>query len=102
MVFFFGPNRFRPAPGYSDATRPGGGPTLDYQHLARLVDYLAFGLPVVLGLSALVLGTRDSLSHYYYAPLVGDIFVVALGLIGTFLIAYRGESPTESRLALLD
>lgn len=40
----------------------------------------------------------DSISHYYYSSL-GALFGIALAFIGTFLIAYRGESVCESWLA---
>ncbi len=42
---------------------------------------------------------RDSLSHYYYARLSGDLFIMALAFAGAMLVAYRGETPRINRLA---
>ncbi len=43
----------------------------------------------------------DSISHFYYAQYLGGVFIAALVFIGTFLLAYRGESARESRLATM-
>ena len=73
---------------------------VDQQVLAFLVGVIALGLPIAL-LVATALGTcfYDSISHFYFSQFFGDIFVVALAAIGTFLLAYRGESQNENRLA---
>lgn len=42
-----------------------------------------------------------SLSHYYYAPLVGNLFVGVLFIIGALLIGYGGENWVESFTAKL-
>ncbi|MEY1555502.1 hypothetical protein AB3Y40_07680 [Yoonia sp. R2331] len=44
---------------------------------------------------------RDSLSHYYYARLSGDLFVMALAFAGAMLMAYRGETARINRLATI-
>lgn len=44
---------------------------------------------------------RDSLSHYYYARISGDLFIVALTIAGAMLVAYRGETRRINRLASL-
>jgi len=89
---------FKPDPKF---TR-GRSYELDQQFLAFLVGCVAIGLPLVM-----LLGWRlgacfyDSLSHFYYAQFFGDIFVAALVFIGTFLVAYRGESKRESLFATI-
>ena len=74
---------------------------LDQQRLAALVGTVAIGLPFIMLFAVFVVGNcfYDSISHFYYTQLFGDIFVVALAFIGTFLIAYRGENPKENQLA---
>jgi len=90
--FQFGRDRYRHDP---DRRR-----VIDSQILAALVGTIAILLPIVL-----YLGTKlgvcfyDSLSHFYYASFLGSVFVGALIFIGTFLMAYRGESPDEGTLA---
>ena len=42
---------------------------------------------------------RDSLSHFYYSPAGGNVFVILLSLIAGALMFYRGENPEEGRLA---
>ena len=44
---------------------------------------------------------RDSLSHFYYSPAGGNVFVILLSLIAGALMFYRGENPWEGRLASL-
>ncbi|MDH3668109.1 MAG: hypothetical protein OEN23_14370 [Paracoccaceae bacterium] len=72
------------------------------QWLAFGVGFVAFGLPIAL-LVSLRWGTcfYDSISHFYYSRVAGDLFVGALFFIGTFLLAYRGEAKWENRLSKL-
>lgn len=97
--------RFQPDPDYNDHNSLRY--RLDQQFLSFLVGLVALGLPFVL-----ILGWRtgvfglvphgcfyDSISHFYYARFLGDVFVAALSFIGAFLIAYRGESWKENVLA---
>ena len=42
---------------------------------------------------------RDSLSHFYYSPAGGNVFVILLSLIAGALMFYRGENRVEGRLA---
>ncbi len=42
---------------------------------------------------------RDSLSHYYYARLSGEVFVILLAIAGAMLVAYRGETAKINRRA---
>ncbi len=44
---------------------------------------------------------RDSLSHYYYARLSGDLFIIALAFAGAMLVAYRGETRRINVLATI-
>lgn len=42
---------------------------------------------------------RKSLSHYYYSPYAGVVFVMLLAFVGTLLTAYRAEARHVRRLA---
>jgi hypothetical protein len=66
--------------------------------LAVMVASVAFGLPVILWLGAWAepVCFRDSISHFYYDPWLGPVFVGLLFFIGAFLIAYTGETFWES------
>ena len=70
------------------------------QWLAFGVGCVAFGLPI-----AMLIGSwwgtcfYDSISHFYYSRVAGDLFVGALFFIGTFLLAYRGDATWENRLS---
>jgi hypothetical protein len=73
---------------------------LDLQKLSVIIGILAMAIPVVLVVGTVVGECPfDSISHYYYSRLLGGFFVIALAFVGTFLIAYRGESDRESNLA---
>lgn len=65
--------------------------------LAFLVGLVALCLPFVMVAGAAIGETcfRDSISHYYYAPFLGSVFVGFLIFIGGFLIAYTGEHWME-------
>lgn len=81
---------------YSD----GQGYIIDQQFIAFLVGLTAIGLPFVMFFSANIgVCFFDSISHFYYAPFFGSVFVASLAFIGTFLLAYRGENKSESQLA---
>ena len=67
------------------------------RYLAALVGLVAMGLPILLWLSQSPENPlRDTISHYYYAPLWGDVFIGALFFIGGFLICYQGQNKWES------
>lgn len=74
---------------------------IDQGALALWVGLVAISLPIILVTWASVSGAcdRDSISAYYYSRWTGDLFVVMLAFIGTFLIAYRGENRWENWLA---
>ena len=64
--------RYQPPSDYVYARDP----TLrfDQRRLARVVGFIAFGLPIILGVGGLVLGEfRDALSGYYYEESRGAI-----------------------------
>lgn len=78
---------------------PGDGSfiTIDQRKLAGVVGLVAFMLPTVMIIAAFTKLTpfaktcyRDSISHYYYAPFLGSIFIGALVFIGAYLLAYQG------------
>lgn len=97
-VFEAGESRFQPDPTYGYENNRQY--VIDQRFLAALVGTIAIGLPLVMLLGAAIGPCfYVSISHFYYAQFFGDIFVVALAVIGTFLVAYRGASPRESRLA---
>lgn len=70
--------------------------------LATVVGGVALFLPHILyvvdrwnGLSC----QQDSLSHYYFVPGAGDVFVLSLAIVGVVLFAYRGENRIDARVA---
>ncbi len=77
------------------------------RRLALIVGALALALPgaMLLGVANPIWPTcmRDSISHFYYAPFLGSVFVGILFFIGAYLIVYRGEDAggAERRLATL-
>jgi hypothetical protein len=88
---------FQPAPQIRDFGADNAPETGMNARLAMLVGLIALGLPVVMLLTPVVGGClRDSISHHYYEPLVGSVFVGMLSFIGGFLIAYRGENRAEN------
>jgi len=80
-------------------------PTVNPRTLAFFVGVVALGLPTVLLVASLFpvseLRTcfRNSISNYYYAQFWGGPFIGALIFIGTYMLAYRGQHPAESRLS---
>ncbi|MEO0328025.1 MAG: hypothetical protein AAF217_05440 [Pseudomonadota bacterium] len=44
---------------------------------------------------------RDTISHVYYTPIWGDVFVALTAFVGLFLLFYRGQSRAERWLAIL-
>lgn len=92
--------RFQPDPGY--LRERGLKFVLDQQRLAFWVGIVAFGLPLAM-LAGVLAGTcfYDSISHFYFSRFLGAVLVAGLAFIGTFLIAYKGETRWENRLATL-
>jgi hypothetical protein len=92
-----GPHRYQPQPDLTPAQ------TVNQQNLARIVGYVTLGLPTLLILVGVFTETclYISLSHFYYAPLWGTIFVGSLVFIGTYLLVWQGQNRAERRLANL-
>ena len=75
----------------------------DQRRLASIVGYVAIGMPIILGLGGVLLGSfRQSLSGFYYEPvLLGDIFVGSLVFIGAVMFTYKGWNRKVGHLASL-
>ncbi|EAQ30007.1 hypothetical protein NAP1_04505 [Erythrobacter sp. NAP1] len=99
--FETGPARYQPPANYPYARDPKL--RFDQRRLARVVGFIAFAMPVVLGFGGYALGRfRVALSEYYYEViLLGDFFVGCLVAIGALLMAYRGWTPKVAQLATL-
>lgn len=71
------------------------------QKLSFYVGLVALFLPISLFVASAfeIYTDRDSISHFYYSWFLGDVFIVCLAFIGTFLIVYQGESNRETNLA---
>lgn len=67
------------------------------ERLAFLVGCTAVALPVLLFLGGLLPNVcfRNSISHFYYDPFFGPVFVGLLFFIGGFMIALTGETLFE-------
>ena len=92
--------RYQPDSSHTYSHDPGY--TLNQRLMAVFVGLVALNLPFAMIIGA-IYGTcyYDSISHFYYAQFLGGIFIAALVFIGTFLLAYRGESARENRLATM-
>ncbi len=99
-LFEMGPGRYQPDSSHTYSYDPGY--TLDQRWLAFFVGLVALNLPIVM-LIGVIFGTclYESISHFYYAQYLGGVFIAELVFIGTFLLAYRGESARENLLATI-
>ncbi|MEM8576320.1 MAG: hypothetical protein AAGF60_00565 [Pseudomonadota bacterium] len=100
MLFQMHSNRYQQDPKTFD-----GYAGIDQRALARVVGAVAVGLPLVLICAAYLPSARgscfrDSLSHFYYAPMWGTVFTGALAFIGAYLIVYRGEDQRQAEKRL--
>ncbi|MCO5133055.1 MAG: hypothetical protein M9908_01655 [Phyllobacteriaceae bacterium] len=97
--FQTGENRYQDDPVHTYRNNPAY--KINQRILASVVGAIAVLLPFVLMAGFAFFGTcfYQSISHFYYSRFFGDVFVVSLAVIATFLIAYRGTNPSESRLA---
>ena len=73
---------------------------ISYQKLRLFIGIIGLALPVLLVLGCFVLGAgnfswQHSISHYYYSKM-HIVFVGLLGLLGGFLITYKGKVKGES------
>jgi hypothetical protein len=71
--------------------------SISYLNLRRIVGFVGLLLPLVLGLSIIVLNQNVpySISSYYYSPM-RNILVASLCVLGIFLIAYQGYDSVDS------
>ncbi|MEM9288106.1 MAG: hypothetical protein AAGA36_07190 [Pseudomonadota bacterium] len=91
---------FAPERGTLHASPDPNAQIIDGRTSAFLVGIVAFAMPIALGISTLFgVCFYNTLSHFYYAPFAGGIFIGCLFFIGTFLIAYKGESTAEGIFA---
>ncbi len=68
---------------------------------ALWIGILAFLLPIFLYYGNRTADCfRDSISHSYYIPFWGDVFVATACSVGLFLMFYRGQSCPERALAI--
>lgn len=74
------------------------GPVFDYRALRLLVGIIALTLPFAVSFISLV--PLPSVSASYYTD-ARDAFVGMLFVVGSFLWAYNGHSPTEARASKL-
>lgn len=97
-IFEFGEDRYQPEK--KDQRKLDREYTLNKNRLANLVGLVGIFLPLALWLGGTAAGCmRESVSHYYFAPFWGDVFVGGMFFIGTFLIAYRGDHAAENWFA---
>jgi len=96
-------NRLQPAPDKRFGPQ-NAAYTVNQQFLSVLIGAAACSLPLILWVIArysVAICEYWSLSHFYYAPLIGNLFVGVLFIISALLIGYGGENRTESVAATL-
>lgn len=91
---------FEPQPGWA-LEKP-----LEFRRRRQIqalwIGILAFLLPIVLYYGNRTSECfRDSISHSYYTPFWGDVFVATTCSVGLFLMFYRGQSRPERVLAVI-
>ena len=90
------------APGASGPGRASAGTnfsSINQQSLTLAIGALAVALPIVMLISSKTPWQscfRDSISHYYYAPFMGSVFIGALCFVGAYLILYEGYYEGQS------
>lgn len=69
------------------------------QTLAMFVGIIGVAMPLLLWAAHALVGDNecgyDSISHYYYGLVTGDLFVGSLFIIAALVIFYRGKSSAE-------
>ena len=69
---------------------------------ALWIGIIAFLMPAMLYYSNRVSECfRDSISHTYYTPFWGDVFVALTSFVGLSLLFYKGQSLAERLLAII-
>ncbi|WP_146587699.1 hypothetical protein [Puniceibacterium confluentis] len=85
--------------------------TVSLRRVNLAVGYTAALLPLAVWLPGALLGTcrqnngLDSISHYYYSPIGGDLFVGALCLIGALMLFFftiPEDADTVERMSQVD
>lgn len=90
---------FEPQPGWALETPQQFKRQRQIQ--ALWIGILAFLLPIFLYVGNRTSECfRDSISHSYYIPFWGDVFVATTCSVGLFLMFYRGQSCPERALAI--
>ena len=86
---------------YQPETNLSRSEEIDQQRMAFMVGAVAVGLPLLLLFVGLFLSTcwYFSISHYYYSQFWGSVFIGCLFFIGTYLLAWQGQSRGERILA---
>ena len=103
-IFQTGEGRYSPA---ESASAPTDHPNhvryaqVNQRSMALVVGLAALCLPVLMMIAAWHRGSssacfRDSISHFYYAPLMGSFFVGILVFIGAYLMVYQGEDENRA------
>lgn len=73
---------------------------INRQNLAKIVGILAMALPIVLFIvGSLKSCSFDSISHYYYGPYTGTIFIGISSMVALALFAYSGKTKLETWMA---
>ncbi len=67
--------------------------------LRRFIGLIGFSLPIILliGVHGLGVDMENSISEFFFSEL-RDVFVLSLGAVGVFLIAYHGHSPAQGEV----
>ena len=68
------------------------------EYLPFAVGILSFSLAFFVAYLDELFGVgcaRDSISHYYYAPVAGPFFIMTLAFVSAFMLAYRGQSKLD-------
>jgi hypothetical protein len=69
---------------------------------ALWIGIIAFIMPALLYYSNRTAECfRDTISHTYYTPFWGDVFVALTTFVGLFLLFYKGQSRAERVLAII-
>lgn len=76
---------------------------LDQKTLAASVGGIAFCLPWILYAGSWIgpFCTQASISHYYFLPILGSVFVALMGFIGVFMLSYKGHTLSDRIMAIV-
>ena len=98
--FEFRDQLHRPDPAYLSQT--AGEAEGNQRLVAFIIGLLAIWLAIDVNVLDIIHGpkcARSSISHYFYEPVAGTFFVMALTFVAAFLLAYRGECKWDARIA---